>query len=45
MGVKVLHDKSTIHRDLKSENILCNELGEIKLADLGKSAFLINSKK
>ena len=40
MELKALHDKNTIHRDLKSDNYLCNSRGEVKLADLGTSAFL-----
>ena len=45
MELKALHKKSTIHRDLKSDNFLCNSRGEIKLADLGTSAFLTDTRK
>lgn len=35
--MKYIHDKKIIHRDLKSENILYNNQGEIKIADFGLS--------
>ena len=34
-GVKHLHDKHIIHRDIKSANILINSKGEIKVGDFG----------
>ncbi len=34
-GVKYLHEKRIMHRDLKSANILLNNLGEVKIADFG----------
>ena len=40
MELKALHDWKIIHRDLKSDNFLCNSRGEVKLADLGTSALL-----
>ena len=39
-GVHAMHDKNVLHRDIKSDNILCNKDGDIKLADLGLSVFL-----
>lgn len=34
-GVKLLHDSGLIHRDLKSSNILIDDLCQIKIADYG----------
>ena len=35
-----MHEKNVLHRDIKSKNIVCNSLGEIKICDLGFSAAL-----
>ncbi|KAI8977211.1 kinase-like domain-containing protein [Mycotypha africana] len=37
-GIAYLHSKNYMHRDIKSENILVNTLGEVKLADFGLAA-------
>ena len=39
-GVRRMHQHNILHRDLKSDNILCNSTGEIKVSDLGFSVFL-----
>lgn len=44
MGIKALHDKNVLHRDIKSDNVLCNSQGDIKLSDLGSSAMLTKGK-
>ena len=40
LGIKALHGINVIHRDIKSDNILCRPNGEIKVADLGVSVYL-----
>lgn len=39
-GLFAMHDKNILHRDIKSDNILCRANGDIKIADLGLSVFL-----
>ena len=39
-GIAYLHKRHILHRDLKSDNILFNSAGEVKLADFGCAAQL-----
>jgi serine/threonine protein kinase len=39
-GLQTMHANNVLHRDIKSDNILCRPNGDIKIADLGLSIFL-----
>lgn len=36
-GLKALHDKNILHRDLKCANVFLNKAGKVKLGDLNVS--------
>ncbi|CUM56194.1 uncharacterized protein AC631_03638 [Debaryomyces fabryi] len=40
IALEYLHEQGKIHRDLKSQNILLNQTGEVKLTDFGVSTQL-----
>ena len=40
LGLKEMHSKNVLHRDIKSDNILCSPEGQIKISDLGFSTSL-----
>ena len=43
-GLKVIHNKNIIHRDLRPKNIFMNKNNKIKIGDFGISKELINQK-
>ena len=43
-ALSYMHSKYVIHRDVKSDNILLNYEGEVKLADMGFSVQLTQER-
>jgi len=35
-GLAYIHQRRVLHRDVKPQNLLISEIGELKLADFGK---------
>lgn len=40
-GLAYIHKRRVLHRDVKPQNLLISEIGELKLADFGKSYFFV----
>ncbi|XP_019380242.1 PREDICTED: serine/threonine-protein kinase Nek3 isoform X5 [Gavialis gangeticus] len=43
LGVKYIHDKRILHRDIKSKNIFLTQNGKVKLGDFGSARLLKNA--
>jgi serine/threonine protein kinase len=44
-GLSCIHTSHKIHRDIKSDNILLNQDGDVKIADFGFAAQLTTRKQ
>uniref|UniRef100_A0A8C3KX27 NIMA related kinase 3 n=1 Tax=Calidris pygmaea TaxID=425635 RepID=A0A8C3KX27_9CHAR len=40
LGVKHIHDKRVLHRDIKSKNVFLTQSGKVKLGDFGSARLL-----
>lgn len=44
-GIKYLHDKYIVHRDIKTNNLLIDANNNIKIIDFGKATYLFDGRK
>ena len=44
-GLIFMHSRGIVHRDIKSDNILLNSKGDIKLADFGYATQLTSNRR
>lgn len=45
LGVKHVHDRKIVHRDLKSQNIFLKKTGEVKLGDFGIAKVMTHTQE
>ena len=45
LGIKFLHDKNFVHRDIKTDNVLLDDKGRAKLGDFGTGRAIWQQKK
>ena len=44
LGLNAIHSKGQVHRDLKSDNIVFNKEGQIKIIDFGSGGMMTKKR-